>query len=61
MKRIKIWTHKHTMIILRQGMPKEGVPRWFEYFRIGPHVGKCIFKSLWIVVMWVPKGWEYQP
>ena len=43
--RLKIWWM----------MPWEVQPRWGQYFRIGPYVGKCVFKSPWLVVQLVDR------
>lgn len=47
MKRIKIFWM----------IPWSMHPSIGDYFRIGYNVGKCVFKTPWCVVMWVPKGW----
>ena len=51
MKRIKFWWM----------IPWNDQPRLGEYFRVGPHCGQCIFKSPWLVIMKIDKGWEYNP
>lgn len=30
----------------------EVIPKWFQLFRVGPWVGRCILKTPWIVIMW---------
>ena len=55
MKRVKFYKRKNVTIVLRHGIPTEEQPRFLEFFRIGPDVGRCIFKSPWMIVMWVYK------
>ena len=38
-------------------MPWEMQPSMGDYFRIGKYVGKCIFRSPWLVIQYIPKGW----
>lgn len=45
MKRLKFWWM----------MPWEVQPRFGEYFRIGLCVGKCIFRSPWLVIQVVDR------
>lgn len=47
MKRFKFWWM----------MPWGMQPSVGTYFRIGRYVGKCIFKSPWLVIQYIPKGW----